>query len=449
MEPISTTGGPNRRDGDGIPAMLGISHRTAAVDVRGRLTIAADDRSRALESLSRATGVRECAVLATCNRTEIYAVTDGGDTEPLLRWFCQWHGLSETVLRPYVRQRNGRDAVAHLMRVASGLESAVIGETQIVAQIKDAFLPSGEVHGAGSVLHRLTDHALAVAKRVRSETGVGRCPVSVAGVAADAVGRLLGDLPDARILVIGAGENAALVLKHLRAKGAVRLVVANRTLTRARRLAAEHGAEAYPLSAVEDLLAEVDAVVATSGAPQALIDAPLIARARARRSGAPLLLIDLAVPPDIAPDAADFPDVHLYSVDALAALSRANLAHRLDAVREADRLIDDGSDRFMDWLAARSAAPTITALRRQADDFRRDALEKARRELRRGRPAEEVVAYLAHHLTQRLLHEPSLALRSADSERREILQGAVAELFALEDAAMESTDTGPATATRP
>ena len=415
------------------PVMLGVSHRTAAVEIRGRLAIPADDRSAALDSLSRVPGVQECALLSTCQRTEIYAVTDGGDTAPVLRWFCDWHGLAEHEVRPYLDAHSGAGAVAHLTRVAAGLESAVVGETQIVGQIKEAFVAAREGRYSGSMLGRLTDHALAVAKEIRSDTGIGRCPVSVAGVAVAAVGRLVTELSRARVLVVGAGENAVLAIRHLRAKGCENLIVANRTLDRAQEVAEAFDARAYPLTALASLIGQVDVVVATSGAPGVLIDAAMVADARRHSDGQPpLLLIDLAVPQDIATDVADLPGVHLYSADDLAALSRANRAAREEAAREAHQRVEAGTARFMEWVSARNAVPTVRAIRQRVADMRDQALEKARRELQRGKDPDEVLAYLAHHLTQRILHEPSTELRSAKGERQESLRSAAESLFGVE-----------------
>lgn len=415
------------------PVMLGVSHRSAAVEIRGRLAIPADDRNAALESLGGVAGVRECAILATCNRTEIYAVTDAGDPAPVLRWFCDWHGLTENEVEPYLDSRSGAGAVAHLIRVAAGLESAVVGETQIVGQIKEAFGAAREGQYSGSMLGRLTDHALAVAKEIRSDTGIGRCPVSVAGVAVAAVGRLLEDLSRARVLVVGAGENAVLAIRHLRAKGCENLLVANRTLYRAQQVADSFAARAYPLTALASLIGQVDVVVATSGAPGVLIDAAMVAEARRHANNQrPLLLIDLAVPQDIATDVADLPGVHLYSADALAALSRANLAAREEAAREAHQRVEAGTTRFMEWVSARNAVPTVRAIRQRVADMRDQALEKARRELQRGKDPDQVLAYLAHHLTQRILHEPSTELRSAKGTRQQSLRSAAESLFGVE-----------------
>lgn len=414
--------------------VLGLSHRTATVEVRGQLSMASADRLRALQHLHSLPGVAECMVLNTCNRTEVYAVLEDGDSASLLSGLAEWFGLSVSALHPYFYQYQGTDSVKHLFRVASGLDSAVIGETQILGQLKRAFSQARESGCAGPLLSRLNEHAWGMAKRVRTDTGIGRCPVSLAGTAVSQITQLMDCHANVSTLVIGAGENAELVVRHLASRHVGQVTVANRDVERAQTLAARFGATAIGLGELANAVAGADIIISTTGAPAPVLSAGMVRGARDRRGDKPQLLLDLAVPADIETAAGEIPGVELRSADDLGRLARANMRSRKSAVHQAESILDHGVQSYERWLRTRSVVPTIRKLRENADAHRRVALGRAQRQLARGIPAEEVLDSLSRHLTNRLLHAPMDALHGAaarQTQQTAIL--AIRQTFGLED----------------
>ncbi len=416
----------------GALVTLGLSHRTAGVEVRGRLAVPADELEAALHYLQSLPGVAECMLLSTCNRTEVYAIMPG-DTAVLLRGLAEWFGLAPAALRPYLYEYRGAHSAHHLFRVASGLDSAVLGEAQILGQIKRAFARARACGCAGPMLGRLGEHAQGIAKGVRTRTGIGRCPVSLAGTATAQIQRVIGAPPQATALVIGAGENAELVVRHLVSRHVGRLRIANRGLERARRLAGQFGARAFPLERLEEAAGDADVIISTTGAPGTVLSADTVRAAVARRGGRPLLLLDLAVPADIEAAASEVPGAVLLSADDLGRLAKANLGRRQTAAREAEGMIERAVQAYAAWLRDRTVVPTIRALRAAADEHRRAALARARRHLRAGRPVDEVLESMSRHLANRMLNTPLQALHASAARREQ--QSAIAaasELFALD-----------------
>jgi len=413
--------------------VLGLSHRTADVAVRGRVAIAPDDRDAARARLRGLPGVTECMLLSTCNRTEVYAVLSEPRDDALLGGLADWCGVPPSALRPYLYRYRGVDCVKHLFRVASGLDSAVLGEAQILGQLKRAFAEARAAGHAGPVLSRLNDHARGIAKQVRTRTGIGRCPVSLAGTATAQIQAIVGTPSAASALVIGAGENAELVVRHLVSRRIGHLIIANRGLARARRLAGQFGAEAIGLGDLsDDALTRADVVISTTGAPGVVVSADVVRAAQRRRGGRPQLLLDLAVPADIDPAAAGIPGVTLLSADELGRLARANMSQRETAARRAESITENGVEAYATWLRDRSVVPAIRALRHDAEAHRQAALRRARRHLAAGRPVDEVLEYLSQNLANRMLHAPMQALhRSAERDEQRAAIAAARELFGL------------------
>ncbi|HYW02597.1 MAG TPA: glutamyl-tRNA reductase [Gammaproteobacteria bacterium] len=427
------TGNPDRRLLQSL-VVLGLSHRTADVAVRGRVAIAPEDRGAARGHLLDLPGVGECMLLSTCNRTEVYAVVADPGSDTLLDGLADWCGVSPNALRPYLYRHRGADCVKHLFRVASGLDSAVLGEAQILGQIKRAFAEARAAGHAGAMLSRLNDHARGIAKQVRTRTGIGRCPVSLAGTATAQIRATVGAPSEATALVIGAGENAELVVRHLVSRRIGHLIIANRGLERARRLAARFAAEATGLDGLaDDALTHADVVVSTTGAPDAIVSADMVREAQGRRHGRPQLLLDLAVPADIDPAAAGIPGVTLLSADDLGRLARANMHQRETAARRAESIIEAGVNAYATWLRDRSVVPAIRALRDDAERHRQAALRRARRHLAAGMPVDEVLEYLSQNLASRMLHAPMKSLhRSAERNEQQAAIAAARDLFGLE-----------------
>lgn len=397
--------------------VVGLSHRTASTEVRGRLSFAGDETPDVIRHLASIDGVEECALLSTCNRTEIYALAEGRDAgHCLLESLAQWRDINVSDLRPYLYFHNGRESVRHLFRVASGLDSMVLGETQILGQLKRAFSLAQESGTIKGVLSRLSQHAVASAKRIRNRTGIGRCPVSLAGAATAQVQRAINQPAQASALVIGAGDNAELILRHLGSRGIGELWIANRTRARAESLARDHGARAITLDEIDAVLPRVDVVISSTAANHAILDAARVAAAFDGGRNKELLLLDLAVPHDIEPEAGQLPGVRLLSADDLGRLARENIRTRREAAARAEQIVEEDAARYLEWLRGRASVPAIRALRERAERDRLDALQRAKRRLENGMSPEEALDYLSLQLSGRLLHNPTRALAEANLE---------------------------------
>lgn len=412
---------------------LGLSHHSAPVDVRSTLAFTEADAADALLRLSRLDGVRESALLSTCNRTEIISVLEP-ETEPrVIDWWARERGVDTGAVRRWLVTHRDLDAVTHSLRVASGLDSMVIGEPQILGQMKQAFGMAGEAGSTGPVLSRLFQHAFAVAKLVRSNTEIGANPVSVAYAAVQMARRIFADLGEQTAVLIGAGDTTALIARHLRTQGVSRLIIVNRSLERAERLAREVQGYAAPLSDLATHLHEADLLVASTAAREPVVGVDAIRHALTRRRRKPMCVIDLAVPRDIDPRVDALEDVFLYTVDDLRGIVADNMRARHDAARQAEALVLDQAQEFQRWLDSRDAAQTIRGIRNQARRQREDILTRARRRLAAGDEPEAVLEYLANTLTNKLVHAPSSALRRADAVEQSLLLNAAQKLFDLDD----------------
>ncbi|MEA9480052.1 glutamyl-tRNA reductase [Xanthomonas campestris] len=403
--------------------VLGLNHQTAPVDLRERAAFAGDALPRALDSLRTLPQVREAALLSTCNRTELYAMTD--DPQTLVAWLdTHAPGLSG-----YLYQHHDAEAVRHLFRVATGLDSMVLGEPQILGQVKDAWAVA-RAHGAlGSGLDRLFQQTFSVAKRARTDTRVGANPVSVASTAVRLAQESFARLNESTVLLVGAGETIELAAKHLSEGRVRRLLIANRTLAHAQTLATQHGGVALPLTELDRHLAEADVVFSATAAREPVVTRAQVEQALRTRKRKPMLLFDLAVPRDIEASVAELSDAYLYTVDDLERAVEDNRRSRREAADQAEAIIDLQVARYVETLQANERQAPLKRLRAFGDSTRDELLAKARQQLNNGKPADEVLEQLAHALTNRLLHPPTAALRDAALNNDLDLTSAADRLF--------------------
>ncbi|MBS3785204.1 MAG: glutamyl-tRNA reductase [Gammaproteobacteria bacterium] len=393
---------------------LGLNHKTAPVPVRERVVISTDRLDAALRALAQRPGVCEAAVISTCNRTEIHAVLSPEATPAILqRWLETEQGLEPGWLTPYLYVHEGRDAIRHLLRVGAGLDSLVLGEPQILGQAKLAYHSAARAGLLGQILQRLFQHAFAVAKRVRTETDIGAYPVSVAFAAVTLARQIFGGLESSAALLIGAGEMIELTARHFHEQPVKELFIANRSQERAERLAMLHTGTALTLDQIPSHLARVDIVVSCTASEQAVVELNAVKDALKHRRRRPIFMVDLAVPRDIEPAIEQLDDVFLYSIDDLRGVVERNMQSRAEAAEAAEGLVETQTDRFMDWVRTLDAVSTIRRFRQHGERERELALEQARRSLAAGQPPERVLEVLAHRLTRKLLHVPTVGLRQA------------------------------------
>ncbi len=391
--------------------VLGINHRTAPVEVRERVVFEPSRIPDALRELASLPAIQESAILSTCNRTEIYCVADSGSTG-LGKWLENYHQLG-TSIHDCLYQHDGLRTVSHAFSVASGLDSMVLGEPQILGQLKDAYRIAQESGTAGPMLNRLFQATFSVAKRVRTETKIGANAVSVASAAVATARTVFTNFQNHTALMVGAGETIALAARHLHADGLRRMIVANRSIDRARELAAEFHAYAIGLEEIPTHLREADIVIASTASPNPIISRSMTKDALRARKRRPIFMVDLAVPRDIDPEVAELEDIYLFTIDDLQGVVDENMEGRRQAAQQADALIAAEVERFALTLRTRDAAPTIRRLRDEAESARRHTLEQARRMLAQGREVDDVLEFLSSTLTNRLIHAPSQHLRDA------------------------------------
>jgi len=399
---------------------LGLNHATAPVKVREQIAFQPDTLGVALRDLIAQPSVKEAAILSTCNRTEVYF--SAAEAAPVERWLESFHRVPSESLHPYVYTLAQDRAVSHAFRVASGLDSMVLGEPQILGQMKHA-VRSAEAAGAlGLILNRLFQRTFAVAKDVRTNTDIGSASISMAAAAVKLAERIYPSLADQQLLLIGAGEMIDLAAAHFAAKHPKSITVANRTLERGEQLAARFGANAITLNELPDRLAQFDIIVTSTASSLPILGKGLLERAIKSRRHAPMFIVDLAVPRDVEPEAAELDDLFLYSVDDLANIVKDNLQIRVDALAQAEAMIAEQAQGFLRWLDGRSVIPTLTALQGHHDGLRAAELERARKLLAGGAAPEQVIEQLARGLTNKFLHAPAQALtRAGEAERAQLL----------------------------
>lgn len=417
---------------------LGINHKTASVAVRERVAFTPEQMVEALQQLCRLTPSSEAAILSTCNRSELYLQLDEVDVQAVLAWLAGYHGLPLSDLQACAYVHENEQAVRHMMRVACGLDSMILGEPQILGQLKSAYAVAREAGTVGPLLGRLFQATFSTAKSVRTDTAIGENPVSVAFAAVSLAKQIFADLHRSQALLIGAGETITLVARHLHEQGIKRIVVANRTLERASSLAEQFGAHAILLADIPDELINSDIVISSTASQLPILGKGAVERALKKRRHKPIFMVDIAVPRDIEPEVGELDDVYLYSVDDLHEVIEENLKSRQGAARAAEDMVAVGAEEFMARLRELAAVDVLRAYRQQAESLRDDELQKAQRQLANGASADEVLAQLARSLTNKLLHAPSVQLKKLSAEGRLDALALAQELFALDEGERKS-----------
>ena len=409
---------------------LGLNHHTAPLTIRERLAFQPERIDDALHDLTRDRSVREAAILSTCNRTELYFA--GEKPQEAADWLAAFHRTPLPEVSPYLYAYPQRDAIRHVFRVASGLDSMVLGEPQILGQVKEAAKRAEEAGTMGVLLHKLFQNTFAVAKEVRSTTAIGANIVSMAAAAVHLAERIFERISDQRVLFIGAGEMIDLCAAHF-AGGKPRLMaVANRTEARAQVLASRFNAEVMRLDLIGEMLPRFDIVVSCTAAPLPIVGLGMVERAIKARRHRPIVMVDLAVPRDIEPEVGKLDDVFLYTVDDLAQLVDAGIESRQQAVVEAEQIIDTRVDGFLHWIEARDAVPTIRALREHAESLRVAEVQRAAKLLARGEDPQAVLDALSQGLTKKLLHGPTRYLNQSEGDQLAGASDLVKRLFNLD-----------------
>ncbi len=417
---------------------LGINHHTAPLDLRGRFAFALDQIPRTLDGYrSSLPRQPEATLLSTCNRTELYAACEQSAVDPTLDWLAQTGGVSTHVLKDHAYILREGEAARHAFRVASGLDSMVLGEAQILGQMKDAVRAADEAGALGTTLHQLFQRSFAVAKQVRTSTEIGAHSISMTAAAVRLASQLFEDLKDIKVLFVGAGEMIELAATHFAAKTPKGMAIANRTLERGEALAGRFGAQVMRLADIPDRLYEFDAVISCTASTLPIIGLGAVERALKKRRYRPMFMVDLAVPRDIEIEVKGLSDVYLYTVDDLASVVQTGKENRQAAVAQAEAIIDAGVLSFMHWLDQRDptkggVVPLIQQINAQADTWRAAELMRAKKLLAKGEPVEAVLEALSRGLTQKMLHGTLAELHTGDAETRAATAQTVSRLFLRE-----------------
>ncbi len=412
---------------------IGVNHKTAPVEIREKVSFALDRVPDALTELTQQQGVSEAVILSTCNRTEIYCGLADQDGQRVIEWFIHYHDLESSQIVPYLYTYPDQRAVEHVLQVASGLDSMILGEPQILGQLKSAYQTAAQTGTIGKLLGRLFQHTFAVAKQIRTDTAIGASPVSIAFATVRLAKQIFGDLSEKTALLIGAGKTIELTSRHLHENGLGRMIIANRNLERAQGIAAEFSGYAITLGNMPKHVAEADIIISSTASQLPILGKGMAESAVKLRKHRPIFMVDIAVPRDIEPEVGELEDVYLYTVDDLKGVIEQNLQTRQQAALQAEEIIATEVLRFMTWLQSLDAVSTIRALRENAETLRQEALAKAQRKLAQGVAPDKVIQELAHTLTNKLIHTPSIQLRSAATEKRHDLLEAAQELFDLKN----------------
>lgn len=410
---------------------LGLNHVSAPVSVRERVSMPVELVQPALSALRSEFGgaVQEAAILSTCNRTELYCAAEPQVADQLPLWLAEFNQIEAAQLKPHIYIHDRDDAVRHAFRVGSGLDSMVLGETQILGQLKDAVRAADEAGSLGTLLHQLFQRTFSVAKEVRSTTAIGAQSVSLAAAAVRLSERVFGDLRDAKLLFIGAGEMIELCATHFAARQPGSIVVANRTIERAEQLASRFSASTMRLGDLTDRLAEFDVVVSCTASALPILGLGMVERAVRQRRRKPMVMVDLAVPRDIEPEVARLDDIYLYSVDDLGAVVQSGTDARRSAVVQAEAIIDSRVSNFMHWMQVRANVPIIRDLQATAQAVQAQELERAGKLLAKGEDPAVVMEQLARSLTQKYLHGTLTALNQGEDIDRQQLLALIPRLF--------------------
>jgi glutamyl-tRNA reductase len=393
--------------------VLGLNHKTAPVDIRERITFGPDIVVAALRSLLEKPGLNEAVILSTCNRTEIYCGLSETENDEVGLWLSDFHGVELETISPYLYKHEGKDAIQHLLEVSCGLDSMVLGEPQILGQVKAAYQTANVAKATGKLLGRLFQHSFSVAKQVRTDTAIGCSPVSVAFAAVSLARQIFSDLSEQTAMLIGAGETIELAARHLHQHGIGRLIVANRTLDRAHNLANQFDGYAISLTEISTHLAEADIIISSTASPLPILGKGAVESALQKRKHQPVFMVDIAVPRDIEAEVGNLNDVYLYTVDDLDEVIQENMRSRQEAALQAKEIIEQHTEEFIGWLRSLDAVSIIQNYRGQAESIRDEVLDRSLRQLSNGKAPEEVLQYMAHTLTNKILHTPSAQIRQA------------------------------------
>lgn len=408
---------------------LGLNHHTAPLAIRERVAFQPERLDQALQDLTRTSSVREAAILSTCNRTELYFAAE--QPQHAADWLSGFHQLPLNELAPYLYSHPQREAIRHVFRVASGLDSMVLGEPQILGQVKEAVRRAEGAGTLGTLLHKLFQSTFAVAKEVRSTTAIGANTVSMAAAAVHLTERIFERMSGQHVLFIGAGEMIELCAAHFAGAQPKSMTVANRTEERAQTLAGRFGAQTMRIEMIGDMLPRFDIVVSCTAAPLPIVGLGMVERAVKARRHRPMVMVDLAVPRDIEAEVGELDDIFLYTVDDLAQVVDAGMESRQQAVVEAEGIIDIRVDGFLHWMQARDAVPIIRTLRQHAETVREGEVERALRLLARGDDPQQVLEALSHGLTNKLMHGPTRFLNQSEGEQHAEAGRIVQRLFNL------------------
>jgi glutamyl-tRNA reductase len=425
--------------------ILGLNHKTAPLDLRERVAFTPQGLPEALLSLHKLENVEEAAIISTCNRTELYCsiniATDSEKDNPLINWLSQFHGMDASVLSEHLYIHDHKDSIRHAMEVASGLDSMVLGEPQIAGQMKDAYAMANKQGTLGPLLGKLFQHAFAVSKQVRTDTSIGSSPVSVAFAAVSLAKQIFAELDKSTVLLIGAGETIELTARHLHSQNIKHMIVANRSLENAQKLATEYDAEAIRLQHIGEHLHRADIVIASTASPLPVLGKGTVERALKARKREPIFMVDLAVPRDVEPEVNTLDDVYLYTVDDLQGVIDENLESRMQAAEQAREIINEEVNHFINWQHSLGSVDIISELRASTQALAQEVLDKALKQLSAGQPPQEVLEYLTHTLTNKFLHRPCISLRQASQDNEtELLRSARKLLLDQKESGKKQSD---------
>ena len=418
----------------------GLNHTTASVALRERLSFSGAALESALKDLRDQPGVVEAAMLSTCNRTELYCLVENS-TLDLPAWLAERQKMKPAEVREVLYQHQGQEALRHMMRVAGGLDSLVLGEPQVLGQMRDAYARAHELGTLGNQLGRYFQQIFSVAKRIRTETEIGANPVSVAYAAVSFARHIFSDLSKSRALLIGAGEMITLVARHLHDQGVAEIVIANRSLARGQVLAEQVNGRAISLEEIPQALERADILISCTASPLPILGKGMVELALKKRRHAPMFMVDIAVPRDIEPQVGDLNDVYLYTVDDLHEAIEENVRQRQDAARQAEKLIDEALRRHELEARELDAVDTLRAYREKVQGLAADELTRALRQLEQGQDAAEVMRRFQHNLVNKMLHAPSVQLRRLAAQQREDSLRLAREILLADDEASDNSST--------
>jgi len=412
---------------------LGLNHKTTPVELREKLAFTPEDLPAAVQSLRHLDCVSEAAILSTCNRTELYCTLkpcdDNKSDRELVEWFSHYHGFEPDELKNYLYLHQHEDTIRHALRVASGLDSMVLGEPQILGQMKQAYTQAVTEGTVGTLLGKLFQHAFSVAKQVRTDTEIGASPVSVAFAAVNLSKKIFGELDNLTALMIGAGETIELAARHLSSSNIKHIIIANRSVDRAQSLAEQFNGEAIALPQIPDYLEKADIVISSTAAPLPILGKGAVEKALKKRKHKPMFMVDIAVPRDVEQEVGELDDVYLYTVDDLQDIIQENLQSRQQAANQAAEIIDVQVENFLNWQRTLEAVDVIRDMRHNAEAISQEILQKALKQLSQDKSPEDAMAWLARTLTNKFLHQPSIQLRQAGQENRHDLISFTRSLF--------------------